>query len=184
MESKCIPQDSQEEREKVFAMITRNYATLGYVVDKDSFFAFEASRIMFGLYEGGVLLGSASLVLFSPSTKIPLYELFSEELQKLFDTHTCIAEVGSFVIDHTHQTVSRMQSLAGTRLLFKSVYERAQQEGITLLVIAVNPKHVAFYTMIGFVQFGETKQYSFVQAEAVPLMLDITTPPRALSLFS
>ena len=165
-----------EHNEDVFNLVRDIYELEGYQFLKEDFLKYNNLRTLFTLYKDDNLLGTISLLKDKGEASLPLCSLYEDEINVLRQSNSSIYEVGNFVMDK-RKIVNRFsqESLLGSKLLFKEVYEEAKTINAELLVIVVNPKHLTFYKLIGFTEFGPTKFYSFVNAPAVPLKFDLTS---------
>lgn len=169
-----IQKNNQQYDDEVFSLIEEVYRLEKYSVEKRDFLKYSDQRIFFTLHKHEELIGTISLIECRGKDTLPLSALYAAELEGLLQKHPRVYEVGSFAIDK-NKLMNRFsqESLQGTRLLFRAVYEEAKQRSADLLVIAINPKHLTFYTLIGFQKFGEQKFYPFVEAPAIPLFLNL-----------
>lgn len=180
------------EIEDAAALVRRIYTQQGYVsavsnsapasnnnIDQNSFLKFllsNHSRTFSGYINSG-LYGTVSLVRDS-ELGLPMDDLFQSELTN-YRLNQKIAEVTQFAVDHDalekHDSNfnSKMKMLAGAPLL-AIVMQYALQTKLDYLCIAINPKHDAFYKMLGFQEIGDLKYYPSVNnAPALPRLLSL-----------
>lgn len=180
-----IQKNSTQYIDAAYTLLEGVYQNEKYCIQKSDFVKYNNQRTFFTLHKYDELIGTISLIECQGKETLPLSSLYATELDGLLQQYSCVYEVGSFAIDK-NKIGDRYggESLKGARLLFKAVYEEAKRFGADLLVVAVNPKHLSFYTLIGFQKFGEQKMYPFVEAPAVPLFLTMKSGAMAEDFFS
>jgi hypothetical protein len=174
-----------EHNEEAFDLVRDIYEIEGYQFQKQDFLKYNDMRTLFTLHKNEELLGTISMLKDVGGMSLPLSSLYQDEVEALRQVYREIYEVGNFVID-SRKVLNRFsqESLLGSRLLFKEVYEEAKRIKAELLVIVINPKHLSFYKLIGFKEFGTTKFYPFVNAPAVPLKYEIAVDTSEANFFS
>lgn len=180
-----IQKNSTAYTDAAYSLIEEVYKEENYMIQKNDFVKYHNQRTFFTLHKYDELIGTISLIECKGKETLPLSSLYASELEGLLKTYSRVYEVGSFAINKK-KFGDRVgsESLKGTQLLFRAVYEEAKRFGADLLVVAINPKHLSFYTLIGFQTFGEQKFYPFVEAAAVPLYLNLKSGAVAESFLS
>ncbi len=169
-----IKKQEKSHNDDVFNLVRDIYLTEKYSFPKEDFIKYNSNRTLFTFYRNNDLIGTISLIAESEHCSLPLSSLYAQELGEVKKQNKKIFEVGNFVMDK-RKIAHRFSkdSLLGTRMLFRAIYEEARTKKADALVVVVNPKHLSFYKILGFVQFGEQKHYEFVNNAAVPLILSL-----------
>jgi hypothetical protein len=171
-----IKKITKEHNQEAFDLIKSVYLLEGYSFSEDEFLKYNQSRTLFLLYENENLLGTISLIEDKTTLAVPLALLYNEELQHIRLDYLSIYEVANFAIDKRNTTDPMSKKfLLGSKLLLEEAYKEAKKLSADLLVIAINPKHIPFYKLIGFEEFGPIKLYPLVNAPAVALKFDVSS---------
>jgi hypothetical protein len=130
------------------------------------------SEILLALKEDEVI-ATLSIIADGPGG-LPMEEVFAEEVAEIRRAGKRIVEV-SCLADR-REKVER--SVSVLLRLIKLLIQTTRQRGIDKLLIAVHPRHVAFYErMIGFVKIGDERNYGAVlDRPAVAMSLDLKLP--------
>lgn len=165
----------KEHNQEAFDLIKSVYLLEGYSFSENDFLKYNQSRILFLLYENEDLLGTISLIEDKTTLAVPLAALYDEELQRIRLEYVSIYEVANFAIDkrNTKDPIGK-KFLLGSKLLLEEAYKEAKKRSVDMLVIAINPKHVPFYKLLGFEEFGPIKLYPLVNAPAVALKFEVS----------
>ena len=178
-------QKNKDSTVDVFNLIHNVYALEGYTTSFDDFMSYKDRRTTFTLAQNEKLIGTLSLIECTGEETLPLSSLYQDELGQLLTKYKKVYEVGSFAMDkQAFKNSFSKESLQGTRMLFKAILDEAKSVGADILVIVINPKHLTFYKLMGFQEFGEQKFYPVVHAPAIPLYLDLTTTSLRSSFFT
>ncbi len=175
--------------EHAYTLIKDIYKIQGYQFSKQDFLKCNELRTLFTLHtnkdKDGDLIGTISLMKDKGGQSLPLSSIYLDEIEDLRQVYTSIYEVGNFVID-SRKINNRFsqESLLASRLLFKEVYQEAINMEVELLVMVINPKHLSFYKLIGFKEFGPTKLYPSVNAPAIPIKFDLRSCVLESNFFS
>jgi N-acyl-L-homoserine lactone synthetase len=120
--------------------------------------------------KSGSITGTASLVIDS-GAGLPAETAFKEELSMLRKKGWRIAEGSMFAVDHK----AEKDNLLVAPRLMASILSTARNEGVSHIVVVVNPKHVGFYLRcLGFEAVSSVKTCSHVkEAPGVLLVRNI-----------
>jgi hypothetical protein len=118
------------------------------------------------------VIGTLSLIEDRP-LGVPLRSVFDGQVEAIARTDPGIAEAGCLAVDD----VSSQHGLYIVHHLMGLAAQAASRRGMTQVVIAVHPRHAAFYErMAGFRRFaGPTPHPSVEGAPAVGLQLNLST---------
>jgi len=153
-------------REAASLLIRKMYGWRGYAVDGAT--GQEANKITLYVETGGVMVGTMSLCLDSPS-KLPADENFPCELNVLREQGRRLCEPSRLAID------KGVTKRVFASLIHISYIYAHNIHGFTDYIIEVNPRHVMFYKrMLGFDDFGAERDCSRVGAPAVLLRLPLS----------
>ncbi len=166
------------EKKQAATLVTKVYEGEGYIKEIEassivSFFENENAFRFIALHKE-IMYGTVSLILSKNDDSLPMEELYKEEIIPLRQGGL-VAEVVQLAIDKdiVCSVMSAKESLFAQVPLFGKVFKEATEENVRYLCISVNPKHVRFYTMLGFTVFGKEKHYPKVSAPAVALYFDM-----------
>jgi hypothetical protein len=158
--------NSAGRREAASLLIRKMYGWRGYAVDPEQ--AQETNKITLYAETGGVVVGTMSLCLDSPSM-LPADENFNDKLSALRDQGRRLCEPSRLAID---KGVTKRVFAA---LIHISYIYAHNIHRFTDYVIEVNPRHVMFYKrMLGFADFAGERLCSRVGAPAVLLRLPLS----------
>lgn len=178
-------QKNKNTDNEVFELIHNIYSQEGYTTSFDDYMSYKSRRTTFTLILDEKLSGTLSLIECTGEETLPLSSLYRDELKELLVKYKKIYEVGSFAMDkQAFKNSFSKESLLGTRMLFKAVLDEAKSVKADLLVIVINPRHLTFYKLMGFQEFGDQKFYPVVHAPAIPLYLDLTSNSLRSSFFT
>lgn len=167
----------EADRDASARLVTKKYMEQGYVKEGEispiQHFLRTDSSAVFGAFVNDELYGTIAIV-SDNEQGLPMEAMYQEELRALRGAHGILGEVVQFAIDQDicKNYLSQGEVNIASVPLFASVLKYAVTHKISVLVISVNPKHVALYHHIGFTIFGEEKHYEAVSAPAVPMMLE------------
>ncbi|MDN3920789.1 N-acyl amino acid synthase FeeM domain-containing protein [Roseateles violae] len=149
-------------------LVARRYAGRGYATTQLSAYSEDALTVC-SAFEGERTVGTIA-VRFASERGLAADAIFSEELSRLRASGLTICEFGRLAVDE--DAADNKHVLAR---LFHLAYLHAHRlAGCELLVIEVNPRHVAFYRrMLGFQLLSEARLNPRVNAPAVLLSLDL-----------
>jgi hypothetical protein len=158
--------NSAGRREAASLLIRKMYGWRGYAVDAAE--RHEANKITLYAETGGVVVGTMSLCLDSP-TPLPADENFRDKLDALRDQGRRLCEPSRLAIDK-----GVTKRVFASLIHISYIYAR-NVHGFTDYVIEVNPRHVMFYKrMLGFAEFCEERPCTRVGAPAVLLRLPLS----------
>ena len=169
--------ETPRERRSASALLSRMYATRGYespsFADEESAFAktFLAS-------DHNTALGTLTIGLDS-SAGLKVDALFPEITRGLRDAGHRICEFTQLAMDRSARSPRLLASL------FHVAYIYAHRiNGLTHLLIEVNPRHVRYYEiMLGFDVISSARHNHRVNAPAVLLSLDLCHAARQIGVF-
>ena len=172
----CRVVETESEREAARRIVRHLYELQGYDMSSKSFERYLAgpSATTFGLFEGDTLYGTISLIRDSVEG-LPMDTIYRAELAALRLQGKKLAEVVQFAVDHEIYTTltGKKPSPFEAAPLFAAVLSYALATSIDYLCISINPKHDRFYSLLGFTQIGEEKQYDSVGAPAIARVLSV-----------
>ncbi len=149
-------------------LVARRYADRGYL-SKDLSSHADAALTICSAFEGHTTVGTIAVRLDSPRG-LNADAVFAAELDQLRCEDRRLCEFGRLAMDY--EVSDNKQVLAR---LFHLAYLHAHRlSGCDLLVVEVNPRHVAFYRrMLGFKVCAAMRLNPRVNAPAVLLTLDL-----------
>lgn len=149
-------------------LVARRYADRGYL-SKDLSSHTDAALTICSAFDGHTTVGTIAVRIDSPCG-LNADAVFSVELDQLRREGRGLCEFGRLAVDH--DVSDNKQVLAR---LFHLAYLHAHRlAGCELLVVEVNPRHVAFYRrMLGFKVCADMRVNPRVNAPAVLLTLDL-----------
>jgi hypothetical protein len=157
--------NSAGRREKASLLIRKRYGWRGYAVDAGA--RYETNRITLYAETAGVVVGTMSLCLDSPSL-LPADENFGAELDALRAQGRYLCEPSRLAID-----MGVTKRVFAALIHISYIYAR-HIHGFSDYVIEVNPRHVMFYQrMLGFCAFAAERPCTRVGAPAVLLRLPL-----------
>jgi hypothetical protein len=159
-------------------LVARRYAWRGYATTQLSTYSEDALTIC-SAFQGERTVGTIA-VRFASEQGLNADVVFAEELASLRASDLSICEFGRLAVDE--DASDNKQVLAK---LFHLAYLHAHRlAGCELLVIEVNPRHVAFYRrMLGFRVLSEVRLNPRVNAPAVLLSLDLREACQQIACF-
>lgn len=181
----CRAAQQFEDLREAYQLVYEEYLARGYCESRPSrmhythFCVLPSSRtFLLQKKDEEEILGTASLILNSPCG-LPIESLFAEKVRELQEKGRRIAEVSLLAVSTTAFgktifSLTNTQKLIATFQLFKAVFCYAQSNGVTDLIVAVNPKHEKLYQYLAFESIAPIKSYSSVRGNPALLMrLDI-----------
>ena len=96
--------------------------------------------------------------------KVPVMEVFEEEIRNNIGYNSTFVEINKFVIDPSFQ---RKGGAEARMLLIASMVEEAVRRGAACMLLAVRPAHVRFYKMLGCQQISDIKSYPHLSFKTV-----------------
>ncbi|MCC6493257.1 MAG: hypothetical protein IT424_09570 [Pirellulales bacterium] len=116
------------------------------------------------------IIGTLSLIEDRP-LGVPLRSIFDAEVNEITSREPCIAEAGCLAIDPS----SAVDGVYVVHHLMGLAAQAAARRGMTRIVVAVHPRHAAFYERVaGFKRFaGPAPHPSVAGAPALALQLDL-----------
>ena len=159
---------ADEHHAGAHGLVARRYADRGYL-SKDLSCHTDAALTICSAFDGHTTVGTIAVRFDSPRG-LNADAVFGAELDQLRFEDRRLCEFGRLAIDHD---VSDNKQLLAR--LFHLAYLHAHRlSGCDLLVVEVNPRHVAFYRrMLGFKVGGDMRLNPRVNAPAVLLTLDL-----------
>jgi hypothetical protein len=158
--------NSAGRREAASLLIRKMYGWRGYSVEPHQHH--EANKITLYAETGGVVVGTMSLCLDSPSL-LPADEHFKDKLDLLRADGRRLCEPSKLAID------KGVTKRVFASLIHISYIYAHNIHAYSDYVIEVNPRHVMFYQrMLGFSVFGEERHCERVGAPAVLLRLSLS----------
>jgi hypothetical protein len=158
--------NSAGRREAASLLIRKMYGWRGYSVDPNG--QQEANKITLYAETGGMVVGTMSLCLDSPSL-LPADDNFADKLGELRAEGRRLCEPSRLAID------KGVTKRVFASLIHISYIYAHNIHGFSDYVIEVNPRHVMFYKrMLGFSDFGEERNCTRVGAPAVLLRLPLS----------
>ena len=159
-------------------LVARRYADRGYATTQLSTYSEDALTVC-SAFQGERTVGTIA-VRFPSEQGLNADAVFGTELALLRAGGLNICEFGRLAVDE--DASDNKQVLAR---LFHLAYLHAHRlAGCELLVIEVNPRHVAFYRrMLGFAVLSEARLNARVNAPAVLLSLDLRVARQEISRF-
>lgn len=162
--------EKKRSQELVFAM----YQESGYAHedspanDFNTYLSGDCAVTVIAARDSGEIVGTISLVIDS-SFGLPMGAIFESELNRLRAKDHRLAEVCQLAtIEQKNPAV-----LMG---LYREIFSKAYEMGVTHLCFTINPKHETFYKDIGAQQLAAEKAYPAVKnAPAVPYYLHLDT---------
>ena len=159
-------------------LVARRYADRGYLNAQLSAYKEEALTIC-SAFQGARTVGTIA-VRFPSDRGLNADAVFGEELAELRACGLSICEFGRLAVDE--DASDNKQVLA--RLFHLAYLHAHRMAGCELLVIEVNPRHVAFYRrMLGFKVMSEARLNPRVNAPAVLLSLDLQYAREQIAYF-
>lgn len=156
---------SNERVSNASMLVQRKYADRGY---KATGFQKAPERITLMAFHEDIVIGTLTLGLDSPKGLL-VEDLYKSEIVALRETGRKVCELTKLAVDQTYGSKHVLASLFHIAYIYGRVLQ-----GYTDVVIEVNPRHVAFYKrMLGFVEIGEERICTRVNAPAVLLKLDL-----------
>ncbi|WP_273594707.1 N-acyl amino acid synthase FeeM domain-containing protein [Roseateles koreensis] len=149
-------------------LVARRYADRGYLCN-DLSTQPDGAEIICSAFEGACTVGTIA-VRFDDAHGLRADAIFANELHALRAEGLRLCEFGRLALDHD---IAESKGLLGH--LFHVAYLHAHRLACcNLLVIEVNPRHVAFYRrMLGFKVHAEARLNPRVNAPAVLMTLDL-----------
>ena len=167
----CQTAQTFEDSREAYRLVHQEYFERGYCKPKPSrthytYYCLLPKSRTFLLSKKGKnqVLGTASLVLDSPYG-LPIESLFPERLGQIRAEGKRLAEVTLLAVSAQEFgkkifSLTNVQKLIATFRLFKGLFTHARFEGVTDLIIAVNPKHEKLYHCLTFESLGPARPYS------------------------
>ncbi|GEM_PF-1636642 len=181
----CTIAHTFEDLREAYRLVHQEYLNRGYCESNPSqmhytyYCVLPKSRTILLLEKGEKkILGTGSLILDSPCG-FPAEPLFPEELRQIRGEGRRLAEVTLLAISTQAFgkkvfSLTNLQKLIATFRLFKALFTYARSQGVTDLIIAVNPRHEKLYQSLTFKPMGPVRPYSGVRNNPALLMhLDI-----------
>ena len=157
-----------EERDATQALVARRYSARGYASTRLSTYNEEA-LVVCAAYQGLRTVGTVA-VRFDSASGFNADATFGPEMQELRATGERICEFSRLAVDEDAADNKRVLA----RLFHVAYLHGHRLGGCNLLVIEVNPRHVAFYRrLLGFSVLSESRINERVNAPAVLMMLDM-----------
>ena len=167
-----------EERDEAQALVARRYSARGYASTRLSTYNEEA-LIVCSAYQGTRTVGTVA-VRFDSSAGFNADATFGTEMQELRATGQRICEFSRLAVDEDAADNKRVLAR-----LFHLAYLHGHRLGACdLLVIEVNPRHVAFYRrLLGFTVQSEARVNERVNAPAVLMTLDLRRAAEWIAMY-
>ena len=120
------------------------------------------------------MYGTISIVL-NDTCPLPMDQLYKTEVDILRNKKYKVAEVVQFAVDQniSKKYLSFSEASLSATPLFGIVLACAKEKEVDYLCISVNPKHINFYSLVGFQIIGDEKHYASVNAPAVAMCLSV-----------
>ena len=171
---------SISEKEKASAIVNKKYREEGYVRDeqdtisKIASYIVEENSVIFGAFVGNEIFGTLAFV-FDEERGLPMEAIYKEEVNILRGKGFKVGEVVQFAVDQdiAKKHLSSVEVQLAAVPLFGRLLSYAKKKNFDYLCISVNPKHVSFYSLIGFEKIGELKHYASVDAPAVAMSFSL-----------
>lgn len=160
------------------SLVAKRYAERGYISSDLSTHA-DGSVIVCSAFDGSATVGTIAMR-YESAHGLNADAVFGPELNELRAGGHSLCEGGRLALDHD---VSDNKALLAR--LFHLAYLHAYRlAGCELLVIEVNPRHVAFYRrMLGFKVRAEARLNPRVNAPAVLMTLDLPYAAEQIASF-
>ncbi|MEJ6006984.1 long-chain N-acyl amino acid synthase [Paucibacter sp. AS339] len=160
-------------------LVTRRYAERGYVCKDLSTHAEEGAVVVCSAFDGHSTVGTIA-VRFDSEQGFNADLVFGPEINELRASGLNLCEFGRLALDHH---VADNKALLAH--LFHLAYLHAHRlAACEMLVIEVNPRHVAFYRrMLGFKVLAEERLNPRVNAPAVLMCLDLQYAREQIACF-
>lgn len=168
------PAEHLYEYRQAFKLVHDEYADSGYITPSPdhpfhySIYSFLPETRVFIFQSHRKVLATLTQVFDSSGFGLPMDCLYERELDGLRQKNRLVTEISALATARPF----RMRNL--TVHLWRATLKHSRANSIDDICIMVNPKHVRFYTKILlFEQFGPLLFYDKVQAQAVPLRVDV-----------
>ena len=159
---------SPEHHDCAARLVTRCYADRGYINSLLSI-QHEDAMTVCSAFQGGRTVGTIG-VRFESARGLNADVVFEPELTELRAGGLTLCEFSRLAVDHD----ARDNKAVLARLFHLAYLHAHRLAGCELLVIEVNPRHVAFYRrMLGFKVCSEARLNPRVNAMAVLMSLDL-----------
>ena len=167
-----------EERENADALVARRYSSRGYASTRLSTYNEEA-LIVCSACQGVSTVGTVA-VRFDSSSGFNADATFPTEMQELRESGERICEFSRLAVDEDAADNKRVLAR-----LFHVAYLHGHRLGAcNLLVIEVNPRHVAFYRrLLGFTVRSEARINERVNAPSVLMTLDLRRAAEWIAMY-
>lgn len=174
----CRKLTESSEKERAAMIVDKKYRKEGYITEGEpkrhgiaSYLTEENSEII-GIFADKVMYGTLSLA-FDGGDGLPMDSIYKDEIDIFRLKKHKIGEVVQFALDQdiAKEHLSLLEAPVAAVPLFGYLLSYAKKNEFDYLCISVNPKHVSFYKLLGFEQFGDLKHYASVDAPAVALAL-------------
>ncbi len=170
--------ETKEELEQAYKLVHEVYLEEGYTDNSPSKMRIKLINALpntttFIAKAGDKVI--ATMTLFEDSImKLPMDELYNDELNKLRSQGRKFMEVGALASHPAYRKSNQILPTSITKIMFTYAMKHLK---IDDLVIIVNPKHVWVYeNMFLFEKIGKLKHYTGVKNHpAIPLRLDLQT---------
>lgn len=177
----CRVLTDSSEKESAAGIVYKKYKAEGYLHEEGessnviSSFLRKDSSDTFGVFAGGEMYGTLSLI-FDTKNGLPMDSIYKNEVDTLREKKYVLGEIVQFALDKelASKHLSRLEVPMSSLPLFGYLLSQAEKNKIDHLCISVNPKHVSFYSLIGFETFGEVKHYESVDAPAVAMVFSMS----------
>lgn len=166
--------ETDQEFEQAFKLLYNRYLQLNYIEESKSFpLHYNTYNLLPDtktavMKKDGAVVSTVDIVMDSEQHKLPMGEIYDEELNELRARGRKLCEVGSLACSHDANWQNTFMPL------FRVIFWRALNNGVNDICIMVNPKHVPFYkSIMMFELLGEEKFYCGVNAPAIALKMNL-----------
>ncbi len=167
-------------RERAAKIVDKKYREEGYIrgdtvaPSKIAAYISLDEADVFGAFINEQLYGTLSLV-FDDKRGLPMDSIYKDEIDVFRTKKYKLGEVVQFAVDKVilEEQLSPYEVSVSSLPLFGCLLSYAKKNDFDFLCITVNPKHVSFYTLIGFEKIGDIKYYASVDAPAVAMTLAV-----------
>jgi N-acyl-L-homoserine lactone synthetase len=157
--------------DRVYSMRYRSYSAENYIEENSSLkfiddYDGKPNSTCFLLYHQNKAIGSMRVCEYNTieRLKVPVMEVFEEEIRNNIGYNSTFVEINKFVIDPSFQ---RKGGAEARMLLIASMVEEAVRRGAACMLLAVRPAHVRFYKMLGCQQISDIKSYPHLSFKTV-----------------
>ncbi len=167
-----------EQREQAQALVARRYSARGYASTRLSTYNEEALTVC-SAYQGTRTVGTVA-VRFDSSIGFNADATFGAEMQELRASGERICEFSRLAVDEDAADNKRVLA----RLFHVAYLHGHRLAACNLLVIEVNPRHVAFYRrLLGFTVHSEPRVNERVNAPAVLMTMDMRRGAEMVAMY-